>query len=150
MLNASSSVLQIQQGAVLQLLTTHNSLGGHEIRAELGITTSELQTVLAELIAQGLVQTDQLRNSVRYIKREFEHDPHLVHPEWFGQLEAWFAQGGRETVFSLARQLKWKVPDTRATLEEMRKQGLLYGKFVGNMCVYSLRQRGVVRQVSQA
>ncbi|WP_034335675.1 hypothetical protein [Deinococcus misasensis] len=147
MLNASST-LQNQQGAVLNLLSKQLSLGGHEIRLALGLTAHDLQTVLAELIAQGLVQTDNLRNTVRYSKREFEHDPELVHPEWFLPFEVWFSKGHRETVFSLARQLNVNIPDARATLEEMRKEGLLYGHFVGNMCVYSLRKRGVLLQAS--
>lgn len=148
MLNVSSPTLQHQQGAVLHLLSNHLCLGGNEIRAELGLTANDLQTVLSELIAQGLVQTDNLRNAVRYSKREFEHDLDLVRPEWFGKLEGWFAQGNRETVLGVSRQLNLKEADTRATLEEMRKQGLLYGKFVGNMCIYSLRQRGVLLQAS--
>lgn len=135
---------------ILSLLTTCESLGSQDIRTRLGCTAADAHTVLEELIAQGLIRADNVRNSVRYSKRNFDHDQTLVCPEWFEHLEDWFAQGKSESASGMARLLGLNPLKLRATLEEMRQRGTLYGRFVGQMCVYSLRQRGETSQATAA
>ena len=139
---------QNQLQTVLDLFKTRESVVSQDIRTLLGCNIGDAHTLLEELIAQGLIQADTVRSSTRYSKREFEHDANLVRPDWFAKLEDWFTGGKRESATGMARQLGLEIHQMRATLEEMRQDGLLYGKFVGRMCVYSLRQRGTTRQAS--
>ncbi|GGJ28515.1 hypothetical protein [Deinococcus roseus] len=148
-LNSTWNTTQEQHTIVLKLLNTRESLCSQDIRLALGCSTSNVSKVMEELVSQGLVQINLLRNSIRYSKREFEHDLQRVQDAWFGRLETHFADGTTETSVSVARKLHLNLEDARATLEEMRKKGILYGRFVGQMCIYSLRQRGTTLQASE-
>lgn len=134
--------------AVMQLLERQESATTEEIRKVLGCPAVAAHGVMEELIAQGFVQTAGKTSSVRYMKRAFDHDMDLVREEWFEMLKNWFAGGKSESHFSVASQLNLPPREVKATLEEMRRQGMLFGKFVGSMCIYALRERGTTRHVS--
>ncbi|GGJ24203.1 hypothetical protein [Deinococcus roseus] len=136
--------------AVMQLLDLQESASSEEIRKVLNCPAVAAHGVLEELIAQGFVQTVGKSSAVRYIKRAFDHDMDLVHEEWFPRLSEWFATGRAESHFGVSSQLNLNAREAKATLEEMRRQGMLFGKFVGSMCIYSLRERGITRQASGA
>lgn len=133
---------------VLALLDSRESVVAQDVRVLLGSTAADAQIGLEELISQGLVRTEPVRSSTRYSKREFEHDRELVQEVWFAKLEGWFGLGKTETAPGIARLLGLDLAQVRATLEEMCQRGVLYGKFVGQMCIYSLRERGETLQAS--
>ncbi|GEM47494.1 hypothetical protein [Deinococcus cellulosilyticus] len=136
--------------AVMQLLERQESASSEDIRKVLNCPPVAAHSVLEELIAQGFVQTVGKTSAIRYIKRAFDHDMDLVHEEWFDRLIEWFAGGRAESHFSVASQLGLNAREGKATLEEMRRRGMLFGKFVGSMCIYSLRERGMTRHASGA
>lgn len=150
-LTATWTTTQEHRDSVLALLNKLESITGGDVRDLLACTATSANLVLEDLMGLGLLQVaPPLRNTTRYIRREFRHDATLVHGEWFDRLEQWFSHGRSETIYSTAHQLHLEVSDVRATLEEMRKRGILYGKFVGSMCIYSLKQRQKLRQATAA
>ena len=136
--------------AVMQLLERQESATSEDIRKVLNCPPVAAHGVLEELIAQGFVQTVGKSSAIRYIRRAFDHDMDLVHEDWFDRLIDWFKDGRAESHFGVASQLGLNPKQVKATLEEMRRRGMLFGKFVGSMCIYSLRERGITRQGSGA
>lgn len=126
---------------VLALLDKNDSVGGADIRHALGCTAINVHLVMDDLITEGHVQSDT-RGSIRYSKRRFTFDVKLVREDWFEGLKRWFQGGKSETAFLVSRQLDLKLENVQATLEAMRQQGWLHGRFVGRMCIYALAPRG--------
>ncbi|GEM46334.1 hypothetical protein [Deinococcus cellulosilyticus] len=150
-LTATWTTTQQHRDSVISLFDTLESISGSDVREVLSCTTVSAHQVLEDLMGLGLLQVaPSIRNTTRYILRTYGHDASLVHREWFDRLEHWFSHGRSETIYSTSQQLHLELPETRATLEEMRKLGILYGKFVGAMCIYSLKQRQKLRQATAA
>lgn len=136
---------QAHRNLVLEMLETHDSVGGVEIRKALGCTALNVHLVMDDLITEGLVQSDT-RGAIRYSKRSFTFDPQRVKEEWFVLLKNWFQGGKSETARAVAQQLQLNLLDVQATLEAMRQRGWLHGRFVGRMCIYALLERGTTLQ----
>ncbi|WP_034335515.1 hypothetical protein [Deinococcus misasensis] len=135
------------RNTILQLFERSQSISGQDVRDALECSSAAAHLVLEDLMGVGLIQAQPAaRGITRYLRRHFEHPSELVHAEWFHPVLQLFQHGKQETVFSTAQQLVLPLPEVRATLEEMRKQGLLFGHFIGSMCVYSSRRSQVTFQ----
>ncbi|GGJ52422.1 hypothetical protein [Deinococcus roseus] len=144
-LTAPWNTTETHRNLVLELLNTCDSVGNNDIRQALGCTAGHVHLVMDDLITEGHVQADT-RGPIRYSKRTFTFEERHVRPEWFERLKRWFQGGKSETSFLVARQLDLKWEEVEATMEAMRQQGWLHGRFVGRMCIYALVPRGTTLQ----
>lgn len=138
---------------VLALFAQKSFITRDDIRKGLRISISMASTVIEDMLLRGLIRKivhDKKPLIVQYVQGGFDHDPSLVRKTWMKKFTQYFQEGGSGTAISIAQQHQLDLDCTRATLEEMRKQGLVHGRFVGAGCIYSGESRMVEKQATPA
>lgn len=132
---------------VLDLLEQQGSATQEEVRKALKIGMNFAITLLEDMLGRNLIKpVVRPQRSTLYAKATFNHDPKLVNPTWVRTFKKHFQPGVSATAISVAQQFGLDLESTRATLEEMRKQGTLHGRYVGASVIYSAQSRMVQKQ----
>lgn len=103
------------------------------------------RAMVDELINRGMIRCIQINTSILYERMSFDHDQSDVRKDLMGLLHSHFDGGRSATAASVATELALNINVVKATLEELRKQGKIFGRFVGNLCIYAQQERGTSR-----
>ncbi|WP_034340766.1 helix-turn-helix domain-containing protein [Deinococcus misasensis] len=106
------------------------------------------RAIVDELINRGMIRCIQINTSILYERMSFDHDQSDVRKDLMGLLHSHFDGGRSATAASVATELALNINVVKATLEELRKQGKICGRFVGNLCIYAQQERGTVREAT--
>lgn len=124
------------------------SVTREEIRKHVGLSMAMIGHLIGELLDSGALVLCNTKKSTRYVLGVFNHHPFDVREDWMPQFTEHLTRNTRSTAREISQVFRLPMREVSATLEEMRRQGQLTGTFVGNICIYALTTRTVVRTAS--
>lgn len=132
----------------LKFCQGRESVTREEIRKHVGLSMAMIGPLLSELTDSGALVSCSSKKGTRYVLGVFTHDPFDVKETWMPLFTDYLTRHNRATAREISQAFNHPVREVAATLEEMRSQCKLTGTFVGNICIYALTERTLVRTAS--